>query len=93
MTDKSKQDGGPAFPTDGFKRDLKKYEGDWGQPGMSLRQWYAGMALMGLLSNPAVITEERWGDIAQGIRGGDAVSKAALMHADALIARSNEGDE
>lgn len=38
------KDGGPAFPTDALK-----YDGD-GQ-GMSLRDWYAGMALQGYLSN------------------------------------------
>jgi len=41
--------GGPAFP--GEQGDTP--EGGWNQtfnPGMSLRQWYAGQALVGLLS-------------------------------------------
>jgi hypothetical protein len=39
----NKPDGGGAFPqheSDGF----------YGQPGMTLRQWYAGMAMQGLLA-------------------------------------------
>lgn len=35
-----KSDGGPAFPTNGE---------DW-QPGMTLRDWFAGQALVGLLA-------------------------------------------
>lgn len=40
-----RDDGGPAFPT------TKPLDG-WGDPnrGMSLRDWFAGQALIGLLS-------------------------------------------
>ncbi len=46
------KDGGPAYPTDTEFR----YEDDNGEmiwrkhPGMSLRQWYAGQALTGVLA-------------------------------------------
>jgi len=42
-------DGGPAFPRPSvpITDDLR----DFGQPGMSLRQWFAGCALTGLLAN------------------------------------------
>ncbi len=42
MSDEAKKvdDGGPAFPLDRW------------QYGMSLRDWYAGMAMQGYLSNP-----------------------------------------
>lgn len=53
-------DGGPAFPVDvNYKittplhkdSDLVKMElGHY--PGMSLRDWFAGMSLMGIQSNP-----------------------------------------
>ena len=36
-------DGGPAFPVD---RAARKHD------GMSLRDWFAGMAMQGLLSDP-----------------------------------------
>lgn len=42
MSDETKKvdDGGPAFP------------GDRWQKGMSLRDWYAGMALQGIVGSP-----------------------------------------
>lgn len=46
-----KKDGGPAFPRAGiFPHTLP-------QDGMSLRDWYAGMALQGMLSNPKGLSE------------------------------------
>jgi len=48
MTDKI-EDGGPAFPRAPF--DVNDYTGD-GSPGMTLRDWFAGQALMGFLAYP-----------------------------------------
>jgi hypothetical protein len=45
MEDKVK-DGGAAFPSS-FRYDLE----DWADPGMSLRDWFAGQALHGLCSD------------------------------------------
>lgn len=62
--------GGPAFPTEQGE-DL---HGNWNQtydPGMSLRQWYAGLALQGWLMN---------GDF-----GEDVCVKMAWETADAMI--------
>jgi len=43
----AKNDGGPAFP--------HQDSGDTGtRPGMSLREYYAGQALMGFCANPGV---------------------------------------
>lgn len=69
-------DGGPAFPTDQpvfmFPNDLPK---EWRDKcfsiaaktsGMSLRDWFAGMALQGILANPAtanlgsMFTKDGW---------------------------------
>lgn len=46
----NKEDGGPAFP-----RSLDT--GVYGQPqrGMTLRQWFAGMAMMGSSANPKIM--------------------------------------
>ena len=41
------KDGGPAFPTGNFEHNF---------PGMSLRQFYAGVALHGLLLGASVPT-------------------------------------
>lgn len=43
------EDGGPAFPRAGFDGPDN---GESSQPGMSLRDWFAGMALQGYLSTP-----------------------------------------
>lgn len=39
------KDGGPAFPCDSMKQFPT-------QEGMSLRDWFAGQALAGIMSNP-----------------------------------------
>jgi hypothetical protein len=42
-------DGGPAFPA------LYPVEDETGRLGMSLRDWFAGQALAGILANPALV--------------------------------------
>lgn len=64
---KSIKDWGPAFPRDSV------YDG-----GMSIRQWYAGMALQGLLACP-----DTTGNI-------EEVVKDAFKCADAMIKASYE---
>lgn len=44
------KDGGSAFP--GMEENACGQETGWKQ-GMTLRQWFAGMALQGLLANPS----------------------------------------
>jgi hypothetical protein len=44
---KELDDGGPAFPCEGGEQS-----GLYADPGMSLRDWFAGMALQGHLANP-----------------------------------------
>ncbi len=46
-----KDNGGPAFATSSTKawdKNSHEYEDSEGQEGMSLRDWFAGMALTGL---------------------------------------------
>ncbi len=83
-----KEDGGPAFPT---KRERQMSEMDLGVnyspdqmnihiPGMSLRDWFAGMAMQGILSNPH---ESMSSDLL-------IVPKQAYQMADAMIAERNK---
>lgn len=53
-----KNDGGPAFP------GAKIYDGepDCGTSGMSLRDWYIGQAIAGLLSNANLMDHLNGGD-------------------------------
>ena len=49
-----KKGGGPAFP-----RPMGETEGmsDGGAEGMTLRDWFAGQALVGLMAMPQVVLE------------------------------------
>lgn len=76
-------DGGPAFPV------LHTIDGNWVKDpvpqysGMSLRDWFAGQALAGLLSHMGGPYIEA---MAQGIKGGALESCAAYAWADAMLA-------
>lgn len=61
--DAKRDDGGPAFPT---------LCGTMQRGGMSLRQWFAGQALAGILANVD------WDH--------DQASRIAYKHADAMLA-------
>ena len=70
MSDKI-NDGGPAFPIQGGL-------GLNSTKGMSLRDWFAGMALQGLLANPVHATHR------------DHIIPWAFEEADAMIAERNK---
>lgn len=71
-----KKNGGPAFPISipGF--------GDNRMGGMSLRDWFAGQALAGMVSDLDGDTIE---SLAEGERGGRFFAKAAYALADAML--------
>ena len=57
---KSKDDGRSAFPHQAIPSDSAVFGDSPGDDGMTLRQWYAGMALSGLLANgPNLVTATR----------------------------------
>ena len=65
----SKQDdGGPAFPGNREQNESGVWFNGW--PGMSLRDWFAGQALAGLLAN----------------ENDGAIVKQAYLFADAMLA-------
>lgn len=69
-------DSGPAFPSP----DTRGYDG---VPGMTLRDWFAGQALIGQLASCSLGYE---------YTGADAASKCArdtYKYADAMIAARN----
>lgn len=61
-----RNDGGPAFPYP------SEYWGN-GQPGMSLRDWFAGMAISGLLADPGMKPEDA---VEIAFQAADAMLKA-----------------
>jgi len=58
MEDKVK-DGGAAFPSS-FRYDLE----DWADPGMSLRDWFAGKAMAAIIAHYGVYELTEDADIA-----------------------------
>jgi hypothetical protein len=91
-----RNDGGPAYPTapeydhDGYCWGLREY----GQPGMSLRDWFAGQAVSAILTNNPILDILTTNDKDESTRYGAA--RYAYEVADAMLrAReetSNEGD-
>lgn len=74
MSDTPK-DGGPAFPTQDNASDCPEASGYFFESGMSLRQYFAGRAMQGLLSNSSI----------DQLTPAEIASDATLF-ADALIA-------
>jgi hypothetical protein len=80
-----KDDGGPAFP-----HNLEMEDGSFDQlPGMSLRDWFAGMALQGMCAAPpspnatlVICDETKWRH--------DILATAAYMASDAMLAERNK---
>jgi len=70
------RDDTPAFPVanEYYPNDQIQY----GSNGMTLRQWYAGMALQGMVSNP-----EYQGNFAE-------MAESAFRFADAMVKRGKE---
>ena len=67
-------DGGPAFP----KANCEELHAEL---GMTLRQWYAGQAMTGLLAYPGSTTLD-----GLGVTEAPGLASAARSYADALIA-------
>lgn len=78
------EDGGPAFPCEQHETQ----DGTWNQTferGMTLRDWFAGQALAGLLGNltrPAINGEP--------VLDPDGYAKVAYASADAMLAERSK---
>lgn len=74
-----------AFPSGAVYQDGEPF--DTGTRGMTLREWYAGMALQGYLGNDTFTSRMAEESIATGnMRGAmEKLSKASVLSADALL--------
>ena len=85
-------DGGPAFPIPPVGTGDPRDGMSQGSFGMTLRDWFAGQALAGLLANPTV---REWEAAASEQGDPDAlVQVCALMaykQADAMLAERGKG--
>lgn len=88
-------DGGPAFPsgkseTPGFENSLPFYE------GLSMRDWFAGMALSGELASLSTAESVEPTARAAALNGRSACEHIAFNcyeMADAMLAARNRGEE
>lgn len=91
-------DGGPAFPHISETLDGRDRICFAAQPGMTLRDWFAGQALQGSLCNASATSEGVAMAVAERIAQGKSAAtfvttaaKAAYVYADAmLIARKRK---
>ncbi len=74
-------DGGPAFPTP-VEFDPNGQLISYGGYGMSLRDWFAGQALAGMMALPAVEGRGCW----HTNSSPNQVAQVAYEYADAMIA-------
>jgi hypothetical protein len=83
--DKAKiDDGGSAFPAGVQMRDPVTLQwGDFPPQGMSLRDWFAGMAMQGEIANGGFHVEGHMGKLAAN----------AYAQADAMLAERKRGAE
>jgi hypothetical protein len=87
MSDETKKvdDGGSAFP------DIRNAI-DWKyQPGMTLRDYFAGMALQGILSNPTTSTTKLF-KTSEGFMNSEMIAECAYEQADSMI-RAGKGEK
>lgn len=78
----TQDDGGPAFPIPTLQREY--WDCEQGEPnGMSLRDWFAGMALQGINAAPMNRFPE--------LKNETDTAIAAYMMADAMLAVRKEG--
>ena len=85
------KDGGPAFPTTDYDCTYDSIPRPVNYWGMSLRAWYAGKALTGLLSSFDVLELARLSPDPDGLAG--ALATAACGLADAMIAELDKEDQ
>ena len=90
-------DGGPAFPRP-VSYDLREDaapafdigEREGAQGGMTLRQWFAGKALQGILANPYIMSRMDEAAEKLDIDVASIASAGAFKYADEMIARESD---
>lgn len=80
--------GGPAFPAEGGEAS-----GLHPNPGMTLRDYFAGQALAGIFAGGYRSTGDNIRDMASGVMGAASPAKAAYAIADALLTERAKGGQ
>lgn len=82
MSDEKTNNGGPAFPV------TLDHRGCVGAYGMNLRDWFAGQALTGILSNQTLLVKILE-NVSSDMPVNQAIASNSLIIADAMIAARN----
>lgn len=83
------KDGGPAFPRPiSETQPGMNYRRVPEQSGMSLRDYFAGLAMNGMISNSSVIIQDM--DIPRNKEAWNVISKKAYLIADAMLKAREE---
>lgn len=80
-----RDDGGPAFP----HSQVEYWGGEKSEnklAGMTLRDWFAGQALQGIIASGYGGGAAHVRDMADGVAGAAIPSAAAYVYADAMLA-------
>ncbi len=91
-------DGGPAFPFTP-NQQMKLPDGTWdqdtefGDPGMSKREFYAGLAMLGTLTNARLLDATYKAGEAKGMDPGESIVVAAFNYADAMLAEAKNREQ
>lgn len=79
----SDKDGGQAFPVSLFPGPMGDLHA--GEPGMTLRDWFAGQALAGLMANGFAMQSAYEENVAPSIFGAELV-RLSYQAADTMLA-------
>lgn len=88
-----KEDGEPAFPRKRSQHMSMDGTGkieDQPQNGMTLRDWFAGQAISGMLSNIDLIKGFTKAGGEKGLTGIETLTASAYVYADAMIKERSE---
>ena len=84
----SKDNSGQAFPGKvKGKNDLAPYQYN---PGLTIRQWYAGQALAGMMANTDLLISSRDEAKSRGMDAGEAIAATCYEQADSMIAERDK---
>lgn len=92
------KDGGPAFPRAASEYEPNELRSDGliaalPYNGMSLRDWYAGQALIGMLSNDEFIKAMVLEELTNKTKHHKSAAIGAYRFADAMIAEREKGEK
>lgn len=79
----TKDTGGQAFPIPGY--ELSNGHIEYPESGMNLRDWFAGMALQGMLASESAVAVMMQISKEKGLDAGEVTTRTAYIIADEML--------